>query len=78
MKLKDFNGETKDILVEIPDDVFKKNLYAGPKTNKVYIVSWWGAGLWVKDDLTSTRIYPITDIEPEDALEWNAFKKEEK
>jgi hypothetical protein len=71
MLLKDLEKDTElsTIKVIIPDEYKKEMELSGIPTNKVYIVSNWNKGIWVKTDLNKSRIYPLC-ISPFLALEF--------
>lgn len=75
MKLKDLPGNVSldAIKVRIPDDWKREALSCGLNTMEVYIVGTWLTGMWVKESLTSERMYPITCF-PRVALDWEVVE----
>jgi hypothetical protein len=63
MKVKDLpkNCLLSTVKVRIPDNL--------SDLKEVYICSHWCAGVWVKSDLQSTRVYPI-GVPPQQVLDW--------
>ena len=74
MKLKDHKGNIEDVIVEIPKEFSQEMALSGLNTNKVHIVSLWARGLWVRVNLEDERMYPICNIDPKEALEWDIVK----
>ena len=74
MKIKDIKGSLDSIKIKIPDNIFKDNLYGGPKKQEVYLTSFWNKGLWVKEDLESTKIFPICIDNVQETLEWEVIE----
>lgn len=58
-----------NIKVKIPERFKKECLLSGLSTNEVYLVSSWFRGIWVKQEINSSRIYPLC-ISPDLVLEW--------
>lgn len=77
MKIKDLEKDTllDSVLVELPEKIMKENSYVGLKQNKVYIVSLWGSGIWVKENLTSNRVYPISLFSTSEILNLKIVEK---
>ena len=74
MKLKDYKGNIQDVVVKIPKKFSHNMELSGLRNNKVHIVSLWCKGLWVKVNLEDERMYPICNIDPKIALEWEIIK----
>lgn len=73
MKVKELDGniDIGSIKVKIPNDIFlEKCMSCGLKSKKVYVISSWGSGVWVKEDLKSERIFPL-QISAPSILEWD-------
>lgn len=50
------------VKVRLPLALYREGQRGGLRTRDVYLYSQWFNGIWVKDDPTSTRMYPITGI----------------
>jgi hypothetical protein len=78
MKLKDWKGVLQDALVRIPEEFSAEASVPGLQKMEVHIISFWRKGLWVKVNLEDARIYPICNIDPKEALEWEVIEKHKK
>lgn len=70
MLLKELKTDNlSNIKVKIPAKFRQERLLSGLITDKVYLVSSWFNGVWVKTSLNSSRVYPL-NINPSSVLEW--------
>jgi hypothetical protein len=69
MLVKDLSGDLSQIKVKIPNKYKHEISTCGLKTNEVYLYSSWFSGIWVKDDLSSDRVYPLS-IFPSEVLDF--------
>jgi len=71
MKLSELPPHTNlhGVKIRIPDDFPKDRLHNLP-TREVYLAGGWNLGIWVRTSPEATRIYPITEIDPRNILDW--------
>lgn len=61
-----------DFRVKIPEKYLPAAQLAGLNTDIVYLFSHWTGGVWVKSDLKSNRMYPLTGYF--DLGEWEIYE----
>ena len=71
MKVKDLPKDRpiNGVKVKIPHTFRHHLAMAGLMKDEVYIRSTWERGVWVKEDLASSRMFPLC-IDPKEVLEW--------
>jgi len=71
MKVKDLPKDRplNGIKVKIPSKFRYHLTLAGLMKDEVYIRSTWERGVWVKEDLAASRMFPLC-IDPKEVLEW--------
>jgi len=78
MKVKDLpeNILLKNVIIEMPIDIFKLYKKTGLPTNKVIFVSAFSSstGYFVKTKETNDRIFPIWLRDPKEILEWKVIQ----
>ena len=76
MKIKDCQQEFRTRKVKIPGEYHHQAIMAGLMPPfEGFIFSQWAKGVWIKTDLSSSKIYPITIGNLSDVLEWDIVEQ---
>ena len=70
MKLKDFKGNLVGVKIKIPKKYQSDNILP-----EMYILSNWNKGLWLRQKISDTRMYPLCLDKVSECLEWTVVKE---
>jgi len=74
MKVKELPLDTDlySVKVRIPDDLWEDAQMAGMTQQEAYLHSGWFSGVWLKEDLSSGRVFPLN---ASNTADWTVVEK---
>ena len=72
MKLKDYKGNLVGVKIKIPK---KYQIEYTGILPEMYILSNWNKGLWLRQKMSDTRMYPLCLDKVSECLEWTIVKE---